>query len=294
MIVSGSLPVERGEQLVGPGVGGQDHLARPEGPGRSGLDLDRSVGLPQAGHGRPLEQDGAVGAGQPLVRGVGPIGIGQAALGLEHRGRIVGQPPLGPATHRLSRVEDLEGDPFGRQALGIVRHRDRGPGRPQVEATRPGHDLDARLRLHLVPGREGSLRQPDVVGPVVRQPDDPGVVLAGPVGVTELELLEAQDIASQPPAEPVRGAAADPAQANHGHRVVAARPAAHLSDQPYRRVSSRTTQPPSSTEPSACSRVNRREPRPCRISRSRPRRAVITTAAAPVASSSAIPTPAAR
>ena len=59
--------------------------------------------------------------------------------------------------------------------------------------------------------------------------------------------------------------------------------------QAYARTSSRTTRPPRSIVPSGPRPVDNREPRPWWISSPCPRRSEITTAAAPVASSSTIP-----
>ena len=66
-------------------------------------------------------------------------------------------------------------------------------GRPQVEAACGGHDPFARLGLDLGPGRVCALGQADVVGAVVREPDDPAVVGRRAVGVVEREPFEAED-----------------------------------------------------------------------------------------------------
>ena len=81
---------------------------------------------------------------------------------------------------------------------------------------------DASLRLELGPRRVGPLGQSNVLGSVVGQADDPAVVLAGAVGVAELELLEPEDAVAEPPAQPVGGPAADPAQPDHDGVPVAA------------------------------------------------------------------------
>ena len=90
----------------------------------------------------------------------------------------------------------------------------------------------AGLGLDLRPRRVGPLREPDVVGPVVGQADDPAVVLGRAVVVAELELLEAEDAVTQPAAQPVRGPRSDPAEPDddrvplrpHGLSLVAVRP----------------------------------------------------------------------
>ena len=67
-------------------------------------------------------------------------------------------------------------------------------------------------RLDLRPRLVGALGQPDVVGPVVGEADDPAVVGRGAVDVAELELLEAEDAVAERAAQPVGGARPDPAQ----------------------------------------------------------------------------------
>ena len=152
------------------------------------------------------------GPGEPLVGGVAPVRVGDAGVRLEQAVVLVAEPPLRPAAHDLGGVEVLERDALGRHARDVVGQRDRRVARRDVEAAGLRDDLDAGLGLDLGPGRVGALGQADVVGPVVRQADDPAVVLARAAVVAELELLEPEDPVAEPSAQPVRGPAADPTQ----------------------------------------------------------------------------------
>ncbi len=108
-----------------------------------------------------------MGPGQTLVGRIGPVRVGQAAGRLEQADRVLGQPPLGPAADRLGGVENLERDALSGQAGGVVGHRDPRAGRPQVEAARRRHDLDAGLGLEQGPRLVGSFREADVIRPVI-------------------------------------------------------------------------------------------------------------------------------
>ena len=160
--------------------------------------------------------------GQAAVRGVALERVGEAALRLEHRGRALVEPPLRPAAHHLVGVEQLERDVLRRQALGVVGLGDRGVRRPQVQAAGDRHDPLAGLGLDLRPGLVGALGEPDVVGAVVREPDDPAVVGRRAVGMTELELLEPEDAGAGVGRGPVGGAGAERAEADDDQVPLAA------------------------------------------------------------------------
>ena len=164
-----------------------------------------------------------MGPGEALVGRVRPVRVGEPAVGLEQPMVPVVEPPLRPAPDDLGAVELLERDSLSAQAGDVVGERDRGIARGDVETAGPGDDPDAGLRLELGPRGVGPLREADVVRSVVGQADDPAVVLARPVDVAELELLEAEDPIAEPAAEPVGGSAADPAEPDDDRVPVAPR-----------------------------------------------------------------------
>ena len=170
-------------------------------------DLDPAAGhLAEAGDRGPLEQGRAAAAGESLVGGVAAVRVGDSGVRLVQPVMLVAEPPLRPAPADLGAGEVLERDVLGRHRVHVVVERDRSVARADVEAAGPGHDPGLALRLDLGPCRERPPREPDVVGSVVGQPDDPAVVLAGAVRVAELELLEAEHSVAQPAAQPVGGA----------------------------------------------------------------------------------------
>ena len=124
---------------------------------------------------------------------VAAIRVGDPALRLVHADHVVRESPRGPAPLDLRGIEQLERDVLGGEAVGVVGHRDRGIGGPQIEPAGDGDDPLVGLRLDDRPGCEGPLGEPDVVGPVVGEADDPAVIGGCAVGVPELEPLEPQD-----------------------------------------------------------------------------------------------------
>src|SRR5205085_12621793 len=105
-----------------------------------------------------------------------------------------------------------------RHRVHVVVERDRGDLRADVEAPRHGDDPGRALRLDLGPALVRAAGETDVLGPVVGQADDPAVVLAGAVAMTERELLEAEHAVTEPAAQPVGGPGADRPEA-HDDRV---------------------------------------------------------------------------
>jgi len=148
------------------------------------------------------------------VGGVAAIRVGEARLRLEQAVMLVAQLPLRPSAHDLSPVELLVRDALRVHRRGVVAQRDRRVARSDVEAAGDRDDRLAGFLLDLRPGVVRAAGEADVVGPVVGQPDDPAVILRSAVDVAQLELLEPQDPVTQPPAQPVDGAGADPAQAD--------------------------------------------------------------------------------
>ena len=77
--------------------------------------------------------------GEALVGGVGPVRVGEPAVGLEQPVVPVVEPPLRPAPDDLRTVELLERDPLGGQARDVVGERDRASrgatSRPPVRIT---------------------------------------------------------------------------------------------------------------------------------------------------------------
>ena len=163
--------------------------------------------------------------------------VGEAALRLAQPDDVVVELPLRPAPHDLGGVEQLERDALGGQAVGVVGQRDGRVGRPQVQAAGDRHDPLAGLGLDLGPGLVGALGEPDVVGPVIGEPDDPAVVGRRAVDVTELELLEPEDAVAERPAEPVGRPRADRPEPDDDRVPVAAR----LGHQPDRTVEAAST-----------------------------------------------------
>ena len=105
---------------------------------------------------------------------------------------------VGPAEEDLL-LEGRAVDPevlIGGQALGVVGHRDGRVGRPQVQTAGDRHDPFTGLALDLRPRLIGALGEPDVVGPVIGESDDPAVIGRGAVDVIELEPLEARQTPS--------------------------------------------------------------------------------------------------
>jgi threonine/homoserine/homoserine lactone efflux protein len=168
--------------------------------------------------GGALEERRAARAGQALVGGIGDRRVHEARVGLEEAVVRVGQAPLRPAASDLRPVEALVRDLLLVHGGGVVGEGDRRFARGHVEAAGHGDDALAGRLLDLGPGRVGALREPNVVGPVVGEPQDPRMVLRGAAVVAELELLEAQDTVPEPGREPVRRRAADAAQP-HDDRV---------------------------------------------------------------------------
>src|SRR5436309_13167672 len=81
----------------------------------------------------------------------------------------------------------------------------------QLDAARSGDDLYSRLFFQQGPSGIGLGREARVVRVVIRQTDDPRVVLRAAIRMAQRELLEGQHFAPRPPSEPVGRAAADPA-----------------------------------------------------------------------------------
>ena len=90
----------------------------------------------------------------------------------------------------------------------------------------------AGLHLELFPGGVGGLGQLDISLVVIRQPDDPAVVLRGPAGVPERELLDPDHFGSQASGEPVGSGAADPTQPQNQDPFFD-----HINSSRYRRMS---------------------------------------------------------
>ena len=67
---------------------------------------------------------------------------------------------------------------------------------------------------------------------MIGQPDDPAVILRSSPDVTELELLDAEDVAPEATGCPEGGGAADTAQPEDRHPIVG-----HISSSRYRRMS---------------------------------------------------------
>ena len=207
-------PTERRQQLVGPGVGGDHDVAGAMGLARD-VDLDLSADLADGGHRRSVLQRRAPLRGEAEVRGVALERVGQAALRLEHGRRAIVEPPLRPAAHDLIGIEELIRDAFRGQAVRVVGLRDGRIGRPQVQAAGDRHDPLAGLGLHRGPGLVRALRQADVVGPVIREPDDPAVVGRRAVHMSELEALQAQDTGAGVGGSPIGGTGPEGAEAHH-------------------------------------------------------------------------------
>ncbi len=72
-----------------------------------------------------------------------------------------------------------------------------------------GFGLDVGPRL------VGALRQADVVGPVIREADDPAVVGGCAVGVAEFEPLQAEHAGAWTRGSPVRRTGTEGAEADH-------------------------------------------------------------------------------
>ena len=90
----------------------------------------------------------------------------------------------------------------------------------------------AGVDLYLLPRSVGRLGQFDVGGGVIGQPDDPAVILGSSAGMTELELLDTEDVVAESTGGPVGGGAADSSQPEDRHPVVG-----HISPSRYRRMS---------------------------------------------------------
>ena len=163
------------------------------------LDLDPAAGVAQPRHRGAVEERRAVRRG----RAAG----GRRCRGSGRRGRTsawkrpwCSSPRRHCGQRRMisARVEVLV-----RDALGVHRGRVVAPaGSRRRAARRRGRRSPSRSsrrpRLDLGPRRVGAPREPDVVGPVVGEADDPAVVLAGAVEVAQLELLESQDPVAKP------------------------------------------------------------------------------------------------
>ena len=215
--------VERGEELVRPGVGGEDDPARAVGRRRA----SRPRGRRHPRRGSPVTG--------VRSRSVAPWAMASrrcAALPLNGSARpprachipvtAVVDVPLRPAVADLGCIEEIERDVLGGEAVGVVRLGDGWIRRPQVEPAGRRHDPLARLGLDLRPRLVGALGEADVVGPVVGQPDDPGVVGRRAVEVVHLEALETEDAGAERPAQPVGRARPDRAEADDDGVPVAA------------------------------------------------------------------------
>src|SRR5438093_13180289 len=82
----------------------------------------------------------------------------------------------------------------------------------QLDAARSGDDLYSRLFFQQGPSGIGLGREARVIRVVIRQTDDPRVVLRAAVRMAQRELLEGQHLAPRPPSQPVDRAAADPVE----------------------------------------------------------------------------------
>jgi hypothetical protein len=148
------------------------------------------------------------------VCGVGARGRDDAARLLPEPDGARPEVELGPADGDVPGLQKLEPDIAGAQALGVIRDRGLGLRRPQIET--PGRDDQPGpgLLLQLGPGLVCPPRQGHVGRRVIGEPDDAGVVLGRPALVSELELFEAEDLASRPARQPVRGRAAEGPEAD--------------------------------------------------------------------------------
>src|SRR6266568_4257553 len=144
----------------------------------------------------------------------------QASAATTSRAQRIRSPPasssISPPSHDLAGIHFLELDPTRPQALRIVIHRDGRLGRPQVQPTGPHDQTLTQLALDLRPRTIGLGRERHIPGRVVGATDDPRVVLGRAPRMADLELLESDHVSGGPASQPVRGRAADAAQAQDG------------------------------------------------------------------------------
>ncbi len=114
----GQPPAERGQQIVRPGVGSQDDGAGPERARSLRLDLDRPVPSRRPVTGGPLEEPSRrTPRASRWWAAFARFGSARPPSAWKIVVGVVGQPPLRPAADRLGRVEQLERDRLGGQAL---------------------------------------------------------------------------------------------------------------------------------------------------------------------------------
>ena len=203
---------ERVEQVVGPGVGRDDDLARGD---RLAVLEDHgrlAVAALDPRHRGVLAEDRALRRREPPVGDVARGRVREPAVRLEQPDVLVAEAPGRPAPHDLGPVERLERHALGGHRPRVLADVDgdalRGHPRPDVQAAGPEHDLQPALALDLGPRLVGPCGEPDVVAPVVRAADDPAHVLGRAVEVADLVPLQAQDADPRPARRPVgrRGA----------------------------------------------------------------------------------------
>ena len=206
----------RSQELLGPGPRGDHQPLGPEGsPGRLHLDAVRARvdGLYWA----LLQNGGAPSSGQDLVHGHALARVHQAGLGLVEGHHLLVRLELGEAVGQLVVVQPLVGHPGRVHGPGVVLHiLPEGPlGMGDLHAAAAQHQGHVRLFLDGFPGGVAVGGQPGVLGIVVHEADDPGMVLGAAPVVVQAELLQPQDVPAQAPGKPVEGSAADAAAAQH-------------------------------------------------------------------------------
>src|SRR5207249_5112022 len=85
----------------------------------------------------------------------------------------------------------------------------------EIETTGAENELLTRVPLHLPPCLVGLFGQLDVAWGMVGKPDDSRVILRFPPHVAQLELLQAEHLASGPTCQPVGCRAPEAAETEH-------------------------------------------------------------------------------
>ena len=162
-----------------------------------GDDLDPGAVGAHGPDGGLLQDPGTVPAREGHVRGVGAARVHDPRILLVDGPLGPPQAELGPTPHQLAGVEQLVVEAVlfeGRDVPFYVA----GPGLARValvdglddEPARLEQELQARLALDLVPGLVGVRGEGGVLGLVLGEPDDAGVVFRRAAAVPEAKLFD--------------------------------------------------------------------------------------------------------
>jgi hypothetical protein len=177
----------------------------------------------------------------------GRLGPDLARASREHLERLVGGDGRGLALQQGGSAHPQLREPRGylrsrqqltRRASSLQGALDVGHPRPERELRGRPPELPPGLRLEVTPQPAGVSRRGHVVRIRVAQPEDPAAALGPGSSVTDLRLLQHDDVAAAPEQD-ARGGEAEQAGADDRH---VAHPGHHRAD--YREARSQRLAPP--------------------------------------------------